>query len=106
MRAGNLIVLSATLLSFQQGVPDLETVFSQARNGRVKRVEDSLNAEFPVDSQDEKGNTLLLLSAQNCNRELMELALNRGADINHQNAPGNTALHFSMACDLEVTVSQ
>ena len=26
-----------------QGVPDLETVFSQARNGRTKRMEESLN---------------------------------------------------------------
>ena len=25
------------------GVPDLDTVFSQARNGRIKRVEESLN---------------------------------------------------------------
>jgi len=25
------------------GVPDLETVFSQARNGRIKRLEESLN---------------------------------------------------------------
>lgn len=83
-------------------VPDLDTVFSQARNGRVKRVEDSLNAEFPVDSQDEKGNTLLLLGAQNCNRKLMELVLNRGANINHQNTAGQTALHFAMAYDTEV----
>lgn len=69
---------------------------------QVKRVEDSLNAEFPVDSQDEKGNTLLLLASQNCNRKLMELALNRGANINHQNTLGNTALHFAMAYDTEV----
>lgn len=25
------------------GVPDLDTVFSQARNGRLKRLEESLN---------------------------------------------------------------
>jgi len=88
------------------GVPDLDTVFSQARNGRVKRVEDSLNAEFPVDSVDEKGTTLLLLAAQNVNRKLMELALNRGADINHQNTAGNTALHFAMAYDAEGSLAE
>jgi ankyrin repeat protein len=65
-------------------------------------VEDSLNAEFPVDAEDDKGNTLLLLAAQNCNRKLMELCLNRGANINHQNTGGNTALHFAMAYDTEV----
>ena len=26
-----------------QGIPDIDTVFSQVRNGRVKRVEESLN---------------------------------------------------------------
>jgi len=88
------------------GVPDLETVFSQCRNGRVKRVEDSLNAEFPIDSQDEKGNTLLLLAAQNCNRKMLELTLNRGANINHQNTGGNSALHFAMAYDAEGSLGE
>lgn len=89
-----------------EGAPVLDTVFSQARNGRVKRVEDSLNAEFPVDSQDDKGNTLLLLGAQNVNKKLLELCLNRGANINHQNTSGNTALHFAMAYDAEGTLGE
>jgi len=37
--------------------PEPEAVFSQVRNGRTKRVEESLNAGFPVDAEDEKGNT-------------------------------------------------
>lgn len=85
------------------GVPDVTTVFMQARNGKTKRVEDSLNADFPIDEPDEKGNTLLLVAAQNCNKKLIELCLNRGAQINHQNAHGNTALHFAMAYDTEVS---
>jgi ankyrin repeat protein len=89
-----------------EGVPDATTVFSQARNGRTKRVEDSLNADFPIDEPDEKGNTLLLVGAQNCNRKLIELCLNRGARINHQNATGNTALHFAMAYDTEGTLGE
>ena len=88
------------------GVPDLDTVFSQARNSRIKRLEDSLNADFPVDSQDDKGNTLLLIGAQNCNKRLMELVLARGADINHQNAQGNTAMHFGMAYDTDGTMGE
>lgn len=84
-----------------QGVPDLDTVFSQARNGRVKRVEESLNLSFPVDSEDERGNTLLLVAAQNSNKKLVEMLLVRGANINHQNAQGNTALHFAIAFDSE-----
>ena len=84
-----------------QGVPDLDTVFSQGRNGRVKRVEESLNLGFPVDSEDERGNTLLLVAAQNSNKKLVEMLLVRGANINHQNAQGNTALHFALAFDNE-----
>ena len=83
------------------GPPDVPTVFSQARNGRIKRVEESLNLGFPVDGEDEKGNTLLLVACQNNNRRLVELLLVRGANINHQNAQGNTALHFALAFDPE-----
>ena len=146
------------------GPPDVHTVFSQARNGRIKRVEESLNLGFPIDGevgiaymlyatrlycvhtfysipsgtrrspflahkdtaklstthllltrtphlllyfylllppQDEKGNTLLLVACQNNNRRLVELLLVRGANINHQNAQGNAALHFALAFDPE-----
>jgi ankyrin repeat protein len=83
------------------GVPSLDTVFSQARNGRIKRVEESLNMGFPIDAEDEKGNTLLLVACQNSNKRLVEMLLVRGANINHQNAQGNTALHFALAFDGE-----
>ena len=59
-----------------------------------------------MDSQDDKGNTLLLIGAQNCNKRLMELVLARGADINHQNAQGNTAMHFGMAYDTDGTMGE
>ena len=125
------------------GVPTLDTVFSQARNGRIKRVQDSLNAGkllllylsicnniiyrysllhyfiitvvvvavvfllgFPVDAEDERGNTLLLVAAQNSNKRLVEMLLVRGAAINHQNAQGNTALHFAIAFDSEGKIAE
>eukprot|EP01038_Epipyxis_sp_PR26KG_P011234 gene11234-15074_t len=83
------------------GVPTLDTVFIQARNGRIKRVEESLNLGFGIESEDERGNTLLLIAAQNRNKRLVEMLLIRGANINHQNAQGNTALHFALAFDSE-----
>lgn len=76
-------------------------MFSQARNGRIKRVEESLNMGFPIDAEDEKGNTLLLVACQNSNKRLVEMLLVRGAAINHQNAQGNTALHCALAFDAE-----
>ena len=90
----------------EMGVPSLDTVFSQARNGRVKRVEESLNLGFPIDAEDEKGNTLLLVATQNSNKRLVEMLLVRGANINHQNALGNTALHFAIAFDTEGSIGE
>lgn len=84
-----------------RAIPDLQTVFSQARNGRIKRLEDSLNLGFPVDTEDERGNTLLLVACQNSNKRMAEMLLARGAVINHQNAIGNTALHYAMAFDTD-----
>lgn len=81
---------------------DTDVVFSQCRNNRLKRLEESLNNGFPIDKQDEKGNTLLLVAAQNCNQKMCEMLLRRRADVNHQNVNGNTALHFAMAYDQKV----
>lgn len=55
-----------------------------------------------MDKEDEKGNTLLIVAAQNCNQKMCEMLLRRKADINHQNINGNTALHFAMAYDQKV----
>lgn len=87
-------------------IPALDVVFSQARNGRLKRLEESLNVGFPVDKEDEKGNTLLSIAAQNVNFKMVELLLHRDADINHRNANGNTPLHFAMAYDPEGTLAE
>jgi hypothetical protein len=45
--------------------PDLETEFSQARrNGRAKGLEEFLYLGFPINGEDGKENTLLLISCQ------------------------------------------
>ena len=74
-------------------------VFSQCRNNRFKRLEESLNSNFDINAENEEGNTLLLVACQNANRRMAELLIHRRAAINHQNAHGNTALHFAMAFD-------
>ncbi|CAM9746047.1 unnamed protein product, partial [Phaeothamnion confervicola] len=72
--------------------PEIESAFSQARNGRVKRLEETLNLGLPVDSTDEWGNTLLAVACQQCHRSLAEMLLRRGADPNRQNYKGNAPL--------------
>jgi ankyrin repeat protein len=83
-------------------VLDVDVVFSQARNSRLKRLEESLNQGFPIDKEDARGNTLLLVAAQNCNQKMCEMLLRRNANVNHQNVNGNTALHYAMAYDNKV----
>jgi hypothetical protein len=78
---------------------DLDTVFSLARNGRRRQVEDMLDKGFNVNSEDEFGNTLLIVGAQQVNMALCEMLLKRGAAINRQNMQGNSALHYAMAYD-------
>mmetsp|Transcript_29157 Transcript_29157/g.36599 ORF Transcript_29157/g.36599 Transcript_29157/m.36599 type:complete len:1081 (+) Transcript_29157:2-3244(+) len=90
----------------EREIPDKDTVFSQVRNNRMKRVEAALTAGFEVNSEDERGNSLLMVAAQNLNRRMCELLLARGANINHQNAAGNTALHFAMTYDAEGTLGE
>ncbi|KAJ1455661.1 hypothetical protein M885DRAFT_483301 [Pelagophyceae sp. CCMP2097] len=100
------VVLREAGAASGEGMPTVDTVFSQARNSRLKRLEESLNLGFGVDTEDEKGNTLLGLAAQNLNQKMCELLLARNADINHRNAQGNTALHFAMAYDGEGTLAE
>jgi hypothetical protein len=80
---------------------DVATVFSQARNGRAKRLVESLEAGFDIDAEDDKGNTLLIVACQNVNRALAELLVARRANVNHRNAQSNTPLHFAMAYDAD-----
>ncbi|OQR96180.1 hypothetical protein THRCLA_07364, partial [Thraustotheca clavata] len=83
----------------RKGVPDTDTVFSQARNGRFKRLVESVEAGFDVNTEDEKGNTLLSIASQNVNQKMVEFLVLKGANVNHKNAQGNTPLHFAMAYD-------
>lgn len=87
-------------------VPDLDTVFSQARNGRLKRLIESVDAGFNINAEDEKGNTLLLLACQNVNMKMVEYLVAKRANVNHKNAQGNTPLHFAMAYDSEGTLGE
>ena len=52
---------------------------------------------FHVNKTDDKGNTLLTVAAQNGRQKVAALLIRKGANPNHQNMQGNTALHFSMA---------
>ena len=54
-------------------------------------------APFHVNAADGHGNTLLTVAAQNNRLRCAQLLLRKGANADHQNAQGNTPMHFAMA---------
>ena len=71
---------------------------SHARHGKYREIEDAMNQpdyNLPIDFQDDMGNTLLLIAAQNGNKRIAKLCLRRGATINKQNLAGQTVLHYA-----------
>ncbi|OWZ24204.1 hypothetical protein PHMEG_000816 [Phytophthora megakarya] len=80
----------------------LHSITKQMQHVHVdKTQQETLDAGFPIDSEDDKGNTLLLLACQNVNKKMVELLVTRRANVNHRNTQGNTPLHFAMAYDGE-----
>lgn len=54
------------------------------------------NGEIEVDSVDENGNTLLLIAAEKLEDYYVgEYLINQGANLNHQNNEGKTAVHIT-----------
>ncbi len=77
---------------------DFEKVCSLCRHAKFAEVELMVNQpdwNVPVDYQNDMGNTLLHIVAQNGNKRLVKLCMRRGADLNAQNLTGQTALHFA-----------
>eukprot|EP00899_Mesostigma_viride_P007821 jgi/Mesvir1/1703/Mv21162-RA.1 len=85
---------------------DLITVFSKARHGHAKHIEDLFRRGLSPYVCDASGNSVLTVAAQNNQRRVAKLVL-RWTDyrtrppihrfVNHQNNAGNTALHYSFA---------
>ena len=76
-----------------------EDVFRACRNGRRRLLEEALEQNFNIDTKDEHGNTLLMTACQQTNPNIVKMLVGRSANINLQNANGNTALHYAMAYD-------
>jgi len=90
----------------EEPIPDVESVFSQIRNGRLNRVEKALDAGFDPNELDSHGNSALIIASQNLHKRIIELLINRGANINHQNGQGNTAMHYAMSYETEGAIGE
>jgi len=66
--------------------------FDAARRGDVPMLQTFVDAHYPLNSQDEKGYTALILAAYHGELAAVELLLRNGADACQQDQRGNTAL--------------
>jgi ankyrin repeat protein len=73
--------------------PRLESAISDVKNSNNSKVT-ALLTEIGIDSLDGYQRTLLIWSAFYGNTELLKWLMSRGANINHQDRIGYTALHF------------
>jgi len=74
-----------------------EVIFSRARHGRYKDVQEILESGCPVDLRDDKGNTALHAACQGGSMKTVKALLRRGCKVDVQNAAGNTPLHYCYA---------
>jgi ankyrin repeat protein len=77
---------------------DFKKLCSMCRHSKFADAEQLINQpdwKVPIDYQDDQGNTLLHVVAQNGNKRMMKLCLRRGAGLNIQNLSGQTPLHFA-----------
>ena len=74
-----------------------DDVFTKARANDVDAIHAILEADFDVGTQDENGNTLLHVAAQQVDIELCKLLVEKySAPLDVQNKTGNTALHYAL----------
>jgi len=68
-----------------------------AEEGSANEITSELKTTRWIDATNEQGASPLMTAAKNNNLEVMDLLLSLGADINHQDISGNTALHVLAA---------
>ena len=89
-----LLLISGLSLA---GEPDVQTqlkthYFDAARRGDVEMLDTFIASHYPLDVQDDKGYTALILAAYNGQGKTVEQLLNAGANACVQDKRGNTAL--------------
>jgi ankyrin repeat protein len=93
-----LSVLQVEANRLHQLAEDFKKLTSLTRNAKFDEIEELVNQhdwDVPINYQDDCGNTILHIAAQNGNRRLIKFYLRRGADLNIQNTNGQTPLHFA-----------
>ena len=73
-------------------------IFSKVRNNRHGEVEALLaSGAVSPNARDGRGNTILVVAAQNNRKRAAKAAVRAGVPLDARNAKGNTAMHFALA---------
>ena len=70
----------------------VEVINHAARLGNIEVLEELVRQEADLNVQDEKGFSPLIIACYNNKYEAVEFLLDNGANIDHQDLGGNTAL--------------
>ena len=73
-----------------------QDIFTYIKNNDIQSVKDYINSGYNLDSQNNSGDTPLILAASNNKMEIVKLLLNSGADINRQDNYGGAALIYAV----------
>ena len=73
--------------------PKVDQLRSDIQQGRIEVVKKTLT-EFGIDAIDGDGRTALINTIICKNRDLLDYLINNGANVNHQDRIGYSALHF------------
>lgn len=74
---------------------ELSSFVRHNKYGEIEKAMDEPDYNLPIDFQDDGGNTLLHVAAQNGRKREAKLLLRKGATINKQNLAGQTVLHYA-----------
>jgi len=85
-------------LSFQEDLPDAKTfpsLLPLIRDGQLEEAKQYIEEGADVNEEDQHGNTLLLIAAQNGRDGVVRELLLGGADVNKGNNHRNSAIHLA-----------
>ena len=81
--------------------PSDDEFIELCRTGSAEEITKAVNAGANIKAENSKGQTPLMIAAQNNTPEIISLLLDLGSDINHVDSMGNTALTLSFMSEHE-----
>lgn len=79
-------------VNLESGVRGQTAIMEAARNQKVESVKALLSADPDLDAVDWEGYTVLIFAAVSAQRDIVEVLLTHGADVNVKNKIGSSAL--------------